>query len=153
MATYQETEFLLPKTVIYILIAMLAASDVFIFICTQLNIGTDMWMFGVSTIIFLGIIAVVYFVRLKISIDDKNISVGFIKKTVIPLDDVIDYKIGDIDVIRNYSGWGMKNVKFRNFICHGYENGISFKVAGRLVVTMTTGDPEAMAAAIPKKEV
>ena len=51
---------------------------------------------------------------------------------------------GDDDVTRNYSGWGIKKVKFRNYTAHGIEGAVTVKLAGRIVLTMTCIDRDAL---------
>lgn len=150
MAAYEETEFLISKIAFQMLLLILIASDIFILICTQMNIGTEMWMFYIATIVFAAVILLFYLLRLHIIIDDSTITIKYVKKRVVKFTEVIDHKTGDIDVIRNYSGWGSKNVKYKNYICHGYERGISFKLMGRNVITLSSADPETIAALVPR---
>ena len=152
VTTYEETEFIIPRIAFHALLFILISTDAFILICTQLNIGTDMWMFYVTTIIFTIIILIFYFIRLKITIDNDVLTIKYIKKYIIPFSDIIDLKTGDVNIIKNYSGWGLKNIKFKNFICNGYENGISLKIVGKKVFTFSTSDPEGLAALLPKKQ-
>jgi len=149
---YEETEFIIPRVAFYALLFIFISTDAFILICTQLNIGTYMWMFYVTTVIFAVIILIFYFIRLKIVIENDVITIKYLKKYIIPFSDIIDFKTGDVNIIKNYSGWGLKNIKFKNFICNGYENGISLKVVGRKVFTFSTSDPEGLAALLPKKQ-
>jgi hypothetical protein len=153
MTAYEETEFLIPKIAFQMLVLILVATDVFLLVCAVTGIGdTPMWMFYASTAIFAAAILIFYMLRLHISVDDEKITIKYLKKIEIPFSDIIDTKTGDIDIIRNYSGWGMKNVKFKNYICHGYENGISLKLMGKRVITLSTADPEAIAALIPENK-
>jgi hypothetical protein len=150
MAVFEETESILPRVAFIALVAILIATDAFIGICTQIDeIGTDVWMFAVSTALFTIIILVFFFVKLRVSVDNSIITIRFIKKYEIPFTDIIDLKVGDIDIIRNYSGWGLKGVKFKNLICSGYERGISLKLLGKRVFTLSLNDPDALAALIP----
>ncbi|MCK9322370.1 MAG: hypothetical protein RBR05_04315 [Candidatus Methanomethylophilaceae archaeon] len=149
--TYEETEFIIPRIAFHALLFILISTDAFILICTQLNIGTDMWMFYITTVIFAVIILIFYFIRLKIVIENDVITIKYLKKYIIPFSDIIDFKIGDVNIIKNYSGWGLKNIKFKNFICNGYENGISLKVMGRKIFTFSTSDPDHLATLLPKK--
>ena len=143
---YEETESILPRNAFIALASTLIATDIFILICTQIEeISTPFWMFTASTVIFAIPIIACYLVKLRISIDDDMIRLRLIKTYEIRLDEIIDYKIGDISIIRNYSGWGLKGVKFKNLICVGYDLGISFKIMGKRVVTISTSDPDAVA--------
>lgn len=147
-STFEEVSPVLPRDAFFALIGILVATDIFILICTQLNIGTTMWTFIISTLIFSFIILFVYVVKLKVRIENDIIYAKLIKSYEIPFTDVIDIKSGDIDIIRNYSGWGIKHVKFKNLICAGYDEGISLKLMGKRVFTISTSYPEDMISAI-----
>lgn len=149
---YEEIENIIPKNAFYALIFILIASDAFMLVCALADIGTEMWMFAITTVIFAIIIVAAFFVKMKVSVDDEKIVVILVKKYVIPFSDIIDHKVGDIDIIRNYSGWGIKNVKFKNLICAGYEKGITLKLIGRKVMTVSLSDPEAFVSFIPEKK-
>jgi hypothetical protein len=151
MAVFEEVQSVLPRIAFIALAAILIATDAFIGICTQIDtIGTEIWMFAVTSVLFVVIILAFFFIKLKVSVSDDIITIRFVKKYDIPFSDVIDSKIGDIDIIRNYSGWGLKGVKFKNLICAGYERGISLKLLGKRVFTISLSDPEALSALIPK---
>lgn len=150
---FEEVQDVLPRIPLIMLIVVLAATDIFILACSFIEaVGTPIWMFFVSTIVFAAIIAFCLFIKLKIWIEDDVIRIKFLRSYSIPFGEFIDYKIGDIDIIRNYSGWGLKKITFKNFISIGYERGISLKVTGRRVITFTLSDPEAFAALLPPVE-
>ena len=144
MSTYEEVQPLVTRPAFLMLAAMLAATSVFIGVCVIAGIVTEAAMFYVSTAVFIAMVLAFRLVRLRIRVDGDALTLRFVREHVIPLEDVIDYKLGDIDIIRNYSGLGAKNMKYKHYICHGYERGISFKLTGRTVVTLSSADPEAV---------
>ena len=73
---------------------------------------------------------------------------GILRMYPVPLTNIIDVKTGDIDIMRNYSGWGIKKVRFKTYACPGIDTAVSVKAAGRLVITVTTSDPEGLAAVL-----
>jgi hypothetical protein len=151
--TFEETQDLIPRNALFIMIAALVATDVFILICCFIeSVGTPFWMFAATSAIFAAVILLCVLVKLKISVHDDTIHIRFIKRYVIPFGEVIDYKVGDIEKIRNYSGWGIKKVTFKNLICVGYDRGISIKLAGRRVYTVSLSDPEGFASLLPKPQ-
>lgn len=79
---------------------------------------------------------------------DGNFSVRLFRQLTVPLADVLDHRTGDVDIIKNYSGLGLKKVKYRTYVCPGYETALSFKMKG-LVVTVTTAHAEELAALFP----
>jgi hypothetical protein len=148
--TFEEIQDIMPRNALLIMIAVLAATDVFILICTFIeSLSTPFWMFAVTSVIFAAIILFCLFVKLRITVEDRVIRARFIKKYVIPFEDIIDHRVGDIDAIRNFSGWGIKKVVFKNLISIGYDRGISLKVKGRKVFTISLSDPEGFASLLP----
>ena len=77
-------------------------------------------------------------------IEDGKLNAGILRMFTVPLDHVIDVKTGDIDILRNYSGWGIKKVRFKTFACPGIDSAVSVKLKGRIVLTVTTNDPEVL---------
>ncbi|MDR1954510.1 MAG: hypothetical protein LBP82_00980 [Candidatus Methanoplasma sp.] len=148
--TFEETQDILPRGAFIIMSAVLIATDAFMLICHFIeSLAVPLWMFAAASVVFGGIIIFCFTVKLKISVVDDAIHIRFLKRYNIPFGEVIDHKIGDIDVIRNYSGWGMKKVTFKNLICAGYDKGVSLKLTGRRVVTVSLGDPEKFASLLP----
>ena len=148
MPLYEETELLIPKQAYYILTFTLVATAVFMIVCTTF-IDEIEWPMVLAVCIVFGFVTLLFGVlQVRIAIDEDKIAIGYIRTLVIPMDQIIDLKTGDIDVIRNYSGWGIKKVQFKTYACHGYEQGVSLKVKGRKVVTFTTADPEKVASLI-----
>ncbi|MDR1691165.1 MAG: hypothetical protein LBR42_04930 [Candidatus Methanoplasma sp.] len=153
--TFDEVQDIMPKNAFLIMAAVLIATDVFILLCYFIeSVNTPIWKFAATTVIFAAMILFCFFVKLKISIEDDVIRLRFLKSYDIPFGDIIDYKTGDVDVIRNYSGWGIKKVTFKNLISIGYEQGISLKLTGRKVYTISIADPGHFASLLPmqKKE-
>ena len=149
--TFEEVQDLIPKSTFLILVAVLTATDVFILVCTFIeSIGTPFWMFAATSVISVAIIIFCYFVKLRISVDNDVITIRFLKIYVIKFEDIIDYKLGDLDIMRNYSGWGIKKVSFKNLTCVGYDSGISLKLTGRKVITISLSEPEEFASLLPQ---
>ena len=147
---FEEVQDLMPRNAFVIMSAVLVATDAFMLICSFIgSVGTPLWMFAATSAVFAGIVLFCLLVKLRIAVEDGVVSVRFLKRYVIPFGDIIDHKTGDVDVIRNYSGWGIKKVTFKNIICAGYENGISLKLTGRRVFTFSLADPEAFSSLLP----
>ena len=152
--TFEEVQDIIPRNAYIIMALVLAATDIFILACHFIGpINTPLWMFAATSAIFGGTIVFCLTVKLSIRIEGGAIHIRFLKQYVIPLEEVIDYKTGDIGIIRNYSGWGMKKVVFKNLICVGYENGVSLKLTGRRVFTLSVLDPERFASLLPPRQV
>ena len=148
--TFEEVQDILPRDVFMIMAFVLIATDVFIlFSYFVLPVDIQSWMFVVTSVIFGAVILFCWLVKLRVRIENRTITVRFIKRHVISFEEVIDHKVGDISIIRNFSGWGIKKVSFKNFICVGYDAGVSLKLMGRRVVTVSLSDPESFASLLP----
>jgi hypothetical protein len=148
MDTYEEVQPLITWPAFLMLVLTLVATGAFIGICVITGIVADVSVFGITAAVFTAVILMFGLARMTVTVDADALTLSFVRKHVIPLEDVIDYKLGDIDIIRNYSGVGSRKRKYRHYICHGYEEGVSFKLTGNRVVTLTTADPEAVAAIV-----
>jgi len=147
---FEEVQDLMPKNVFLIMTAAFSATAVFMLVCHFIeSVGTPLWMFAVTAVIFAALILFCFLVKLRVSIANGVIRIRFIKKYEVRLEEVIDYKIGDTGIVRNYSGWGIKKVTFKNFICLGYDRAISLKLLGKRVFTISLSDPEGFAALLP----
>ena len=151
--TFEEVQDIMPKDAFMIMAAVLIATDVFVLICSFIEaVGTPLWMFIATSVIFGGVIIFCWLIKLRIRVENDAIVIRFIKRYVIPLEEVIDHKTGDISIIRNFSGWGIKKVSFKNFIFLGHDRGVSMKLTGRRVVTVSLSDPEGFASLLPSPQ-
>ena len=141
---FEETQDLIPETPAKILLVCLAATLVFMVACYIAGIIEELWQPALFAVITALAAVIILFVKLRIKVDEENITVGFVKMYTVPLAHVIDVKKGDIDVARNYSGWGIKKVKFRNYTTNGIDGAVTVKLAGRNVLTMTCKDPDTL---------
>ena len=122
----------------------MAATLVFMIGISAAGIIDGWWQVGIFAIVTAVCVFFCMFVKIRIMVDDENLTVSIFKPYVVPLEHVIDVKKGDIDITRNYSGWGVKKVKFRNYTAHGIEGAVSVKLAGRIVLTMTCKDRDTL---------
>ena len=148
-AQYGETEPVIPRMPFIALALTLVATEVFLAFLHiyDANLMELKWI-GIMGAVFAITVAVAYALRVKILVADGTLTVGIVRRFSAPLDHVIDTKVGDIDVLRNYSGWGIKKVKFKTYTAHGIDAAVSVKLAGRVVLTVTTSYPEALNAAV-----
>jgi len=130
--------------------SVLIATDFFILACCFIeSVMVPPWMFALTSVIFGGVIIFFAALKLRVQIKDSVVTVRFLKRYVIPFGEILDHKVDDIDVVRNFSGWGLKKVTIKNCICAGYEKGIALKVAGRKVIVISLSDPERFASLLP----
>jgi hypothetical protein len=150
-STFEETERFVTREA-YIALLLLYASSGVAFLIFTLFEWTSVPMFCIYIVVFAAIILFCHFGKMKIMIQDNIVHIHCIKKYEIKFEEIIDHKTGDVDILKNYSGWGLKSVKFKNFICTGYDEGVSLKLLGRRVYTFSTSDPEAIVALLPIPE-
>ena len=147
---FEEIQSILPKNAFIIMVIILAATDAFILICCLIEpLNTPFWMFAGTSITFAAIILVCSLIKLRISIEDETIKIRYLKGYTIPFKEIIDHKTGEISVMRNYSGWGIKKVTFKNLISVGYDQGVSLKLTGRRVFTISLSEPERFTSLLP----
>ena len=145
------SEPVVPRNLAYVILAILVSTDAFLLVCTFIEeIDTPIWMFSASSIIFAIAIVAVLILRLKITIENDVLTVRIIKKIEIPFESIMDHRIGDIERIKNYSEWGFKDVKYYNFICLGIYRGVTLKLLGKRIVTVSLINPEGLMNLIQK---
>ena len=141
---FQETQDYIPETPAWIFVLAMAATLFFMVGITAACIIDGWWQAGIFAVITAICVYVCLFLKIRITVDDENLTVSLLKPYIVPLAHIIDVKKGDIDVTRNYSGWGVKKVKFRNYTAHGIEGAVSVKLTGRIVLTMTAIDRDTL---------
>lgn len=125
-------------TVFMIIAAASLATIAFMLLCYFLGYVTEIWEVLILMALCVVLVVAARFLKYTIRVEDGKFSIKYIRKYEFPLDHVLDLKRGDIDILRNYSGWGLKKVKFKTYACPGIEDAISLKLAGRTVLTFTT---------------
>ena len=146
-ADFEEHDRIFQQMPYIFMVGVFAAASIFIAACAALDVGgTPWWMFYATAAITVFVAVFCRWLSVKIRVEDGVFSSGILRMYPVPLSDIIDVKTGDIDIMRNYSGWGIKKVRFKTYACPGIDTAVSVKVAGRLVVTVTTADPEGLAA-------
>ena len=88
-----------------------------------------------------------------ITVYDDSIEMKYaIMKTSIPKEQIIDTRTGELNIIKNYSDWTLKGVKYKTYSVIGLDTGIGLKVTGKRVFFMSAEDPEHIASLLPKEE-
>lgn len=151
---YQESRMLLPKNLAIMLVAVLIITWVS-FLVTKLTYYDGIPMLAIYGFGIITAIAsiLVFAMRFGISVYGDRVEIWYIvSKTVIPIAEIIDTRTGELNLIKNYSAWNLKGVKYRTFSAVGEDLGIGLKVTGKRVFYMSSKDPEAIAALLPKEE-
>jgi len=151
---FHESRTILPRNLIIIMTAALAVSWLsMIFTKFFYYSGIPDWTIYVFGAVCAIAIVISVFAKYSADIYGDRIDVTYLFRTTsIPKEQIIDTKVGDIDIIKNYSDWTLKGVKYKTFSAVGEERAIGLKVTGKRVFYLTTSDPEAMAALLPKEE-
>lgn len=141
---FEETHRYLDKESFTILMIALAATDVFMLVCYAVGWVEELWMpllvIGVSAVgLLFG-----FLLRLRITVSEEGFDVRFFIRTLrYPRKRILDVKKGDIDILRDYSGWGHgTKVRYRTYAVPGMDNAVSVKLGGKEVVTITTERPD-----------
>jgi len=152
--SFNESRMVLPKNLALLLTAVLIAT-VAAMACTKLWYYKEMneWSIYACAIIFAIAIVLCFLMRYSVTVYEDRIEVFYIvKKTVIPMEDIIDTKVGEITVIKNYANWNLKGVKYKTYSAIGDEYGVGLKLTGMRVFYLSSKDHEALYALLPKEE-
>jgi len=151
---YQETHTILPKNLSIILAAILGATWLFMAVYKYMFYPDipDMAVFG-TLIVFAIICLICFLMRFSVDVFDDRIEMKYLFMTTsIPKEQIIDTRIGELNIIKNYSDWTLKGVKYKTYSVIGLEMGIGLKVTGKRVFFMSAEDPEKIASLLPKEE-
>jgi len=151
-AVFDEKVNLFPRDATAALVLVFVATDIFIAICMAAGIGVDAIEFSAITIVFAAVMMIAVFVKIRITVTDNVLTVRFLKSRRISFENILDKVSGDSDDMRNYIGWGIKNVKHTNLICPGYEDSVAVKLIGRRILTVSTSRPEELMSALPDRK-
>jgi len=151
--SFQESRMVLPKNLALLLTAVLIitiASMVVTKMCYYQNMNE--WAIGICAIVFAISIILCFIMRYSVTVYDDRIEVFYIvKKTVIPIEEIIDTKVGEITVIKNYANWNLKGVKYRTYSAIGDDYGVGLKLTGKRVLYLSSKDHETLYALLPKE--
>ncbi len=151
---YQETRMILPKNLAIILSLML--------VVTWLSIVVTKYVYysGIpdSAIISVGAAAavaiiLVFVMKASTTVYPDRVDIMYIIRTTsIPKEQIIDTKVGELNIIKNYSNWTLKGVRYHTYSVIGEDMGIGLKVTGKRVYFLSSKDPQAIADLLPKEE-
>ncbi len=151
---YLESRVVLPRNLTIILTLVLLATWAFMTGYKYLYYPDipDAAIIG-SGIVFIIGCAICFLWKFSITVYDDRIEMKYaFMTTSIPKEQIIDTRVGELNIIKNYSDWTLKGVKYKTFSAIGEDMGIGLKVTGKRVFFMSTTDPEAIAALLPKEK-
>lgn len=145
---------ILPKNLAILLAAMLVITWVAMLV-TKLVYYQGMSMTAIIICgVFFGLCIIACFAaRFTVTVYDDRLEILYvIRKTVIPKSEIITFRIGELNIIKNYSDWTLKGVKYKTYAAVGEDMGIGLKVTGKRVFYLSSKDPEAIGALLPKED-
>lgn len=104
--------------------------------------------------VFFAICVILCFaMRYSVTVHEDRIEIfHIIKRATILKEEIITTRTGEMNIIKNYSDWNLKGVKYRTYSVVGEEMAIGLKVTGKRVYYLSSKDPEAIAALLPKED-
>lgn len=151
---FEETRPIMPFQLTCVLGVVLVATVVFMMFSRYI-LGTDMpsWATPVVSAVFAVIIALCYLSRFSVTVTDDALDVQyFLKRTYIPLEEVIDRRPGELSAIKNYDRWNLKGVKHKAYTAIGEDEGVALKLTGKRVLVLSSADPQALVAVLPRDD-
>lgn len=151
---YQESHMVLPKNLAFITAGIFAATLLFM-IVYKFAFYPDMPAVAIVcvAISFILVCLVCFLLKFTVSVYDDRIEMRYaFSTTSIPREQIIDTRTGELNIIKNYSDWTLKGVKYKTYSVIGLDLGIGLKVTGKRVFFMSAEDPEHIASLLPKEE-
>ena len=150
---YQESRMVLPKNLTIIMSLVLIATWAFMIVYQYMYAPEESmaWTFGVGAA-FLAVIIIAFLMRFTIKVYDDRIEFFYIfKTTIVKKEDIIDTKSGELNIIKSYTPWSLKGTRYTTCSAVGEEMGVGMKLKGKKVYYLSTTDPDAIMALLPKK--
>jgi hypothetical protein len=144
---------ILPKNLAILLSAMLVVTWIAMVVTKYAYSDLPTMALIVCGVVFAICVILCFAMRFSITVYDDRIEIFYIvKRTTIPKSEIITTRTGEINLIKNYSDWNLKGVKYKTYSAIGEEMGIGLKVTGKRVFYLSSKDPEAIAALLPKED-
>jgi len=144
---YREDRPLMPRNLSLTVAAVLASTLVCMLICGS---SVPSWTIAASAAIFAAAVLICFAAKLDVSVYPDRVEILFVtKRIVIPREEILDKRAGELGDIRSYSNWNLKGVKHQNFSRVGDDDGVSLKLMGKRVVTVSSADCRSLLDAIP----
>ena len=152
-SSYQESRMILPKNLAILLSAMLVVTWIAMVVTKYAYSDLPTVALIICGVVFAICVILCFAMRFSITVYDDRIEIFYIvKRTTIPKSEIITTRTGEINLIKNYSDWNLKGVKYKTYSGIGEEMGIGLKVTGKRVFYLSSKDPEAIAALLPKED-
>ncbi len=152
--SFVESRTIMPKNLAIIVALMLLAAWASMIVTKYLYYeDMSLAVIAICGAAFLITIVICFLLKFSVEIYDDRIEIIYIfRKTVIPKEQIIDTKSGELNVIKSYTAWSLKGVKYHTYSAIGEDLGVGLKVTGKRVYYLSTKDPDAMLSLLPKEE-
>jgi hypothetical protein len=145
---------ILPKNLAIILSLVLVVTWLSIVVTKYVYYSgiQDSVIIGVGIVVAIAIV-LAFILKFNITVYPDRIEMMYIVRTTsIPKEQIIDTRVGELNIIKNYSNWTLKGVSYHTYTAIGEEMGIGLKVTGKRVYFLSSKDPQAIADLLPKEE-
>ena len=140
---FEESRRYLDDITLKMLMIVLVATDVFAVFSFAMGWITESWEVVILVALTVVGALLAYFLRFSFKVEDGDITVKLVRTVKIPQKRILDVKKGDIDILRDYSGWGHgTKVRYSTYAIPGIDGAVSIKLGGREVLTVTTEHPD-----------
>lgn len=153
-AIYRESRPILPRQLLYLTVLVVIATLAFMAV-SKYVLGTDMpdWAIPVVGAVLLVATLACAVLRFDLEVtEDKVTIMHAFRKVEVPMEHIIDSRMGETALIRNYGGYNLKGVKHNFYSAIGEDEGVAMKIAGKRVIVISCVDPEAVYRLLPKDE-
>ncbi len=149
---YQESHPVLPRNLSIILTIVLAATWLFMIVYKFVYYPELPDLALIVTGVAFAIACVMCFLmNFSVRVYEDSIEMKYLFFRVqLPKEQIIDTRTGELNIIKNYSDWTLKGVKYKTYSVIGLDLGVGLKVTGKRVFFFSAEDPEAISALLPK---
>jgi hypothetical protein len=151
---YQESRMIVPKNLAILMAVMLIVTWAsMLFTRYVLNISMPELALWISGAFFIVAILLIFAMKYSLKVYDDRIEAFYIfRTTTLMKSDILETKSGELNIIKSYTPWSLKGVRYRTFSAIGDEMGVGLKMKGKRVYYLASVDPEAVLALIPKED-
>ena len=151
---YQESRMIVPKNLAILMAVMLIVTWAsMLFTRYVLNISMPELALWISGAFFITTILLIFAMKYSLKVYDDRIEAFYIfRTTTLMKSDILETKSGELNIIKSYTPWSLKGVRYRTFSAIGDEMGVGLKMKGKRVYYLASVDPEVVLALIPKED-
>ncbi len=153
-SAFLESRPIMPRNLSILLAAVLIATLAFMLFYKYVYYPDlpDLAIAACAIAFILGI-AASFLLYFKTEITEDSIVFTYMfRRTEVRKEEIIDTRTGELNIIKNYSNWTLKGVRYKTFSAIGEDLGVGLKITGKRVIFFSTKDPDTIASLLPKEE-